>query len=227
MTWAFGKANREVGTGETGPDQEYVALDRRERRIQWYMLASLIMGAILGAAGGGFADQVPDWLLSIYDPYIFMVLATVVGWNAASFGWSLVNGALAAFGGMVGQLIVSVAVHGIAPFEGLAGGATGLNILLFALVALGPLAYLSTREDRWGILASGITAGLILGEGVEELVQFGYGQPYPGWQVAVTTSALLAAVIVLVFRRRTLHRLWALLVAVSYSGSYGALVLAL
>ncbi|GIH24294.1 hypothetical protein Aph01nite_26040 [Acrocarpospora phusangensis] len=227
MAWAFGKMNRDRGTGEFGPDQEYLALDRRERRIQWYMLASLFMGAFLGGIGGGVADAVPGWVLSIYDPYIFMALAVIVGWHAASIGWSLVNGTLAAFGSLVGQLISSVAVHGISPFEGLAGGASGLNILVVALVALGPLSYLGRRQDRWGVLATGMTAGVILGEAAEEIVQLVEGQPYQGWQAAVSTAALLALTVVAVFRRQALHRLWALTVAVTYSGSYGALVLAL
>ncbi|MEO3853349.1 hypothetical protein [Acrocarpospora sp. B8E8] len=227
MAWAFGKAKRDGRAGEIGPDQEYVALDRRERRIQWYMLSALILGVLLGGLGGSLADRVPGWALSIYDPFIFMVLIVVVGSQAVSFGWSLVNGALAAFGSLVGQLIASVAAHGISPFDGLAGGAGGLNILLLALVALGPLSYVATREDRWGIAAAGLAAGVILGEAAEELVLLANGQPYQGWQAAVATSVLLAGVILLVFRHEALSRLWALLVALTYSGSYGALVFAL
>ncbi|WP_214106376.1 hypothetical protein [Acrocarpospora catenulata] len=191
------------------------------------MVASLVVGALIGGLGGGLAEIVPEWVLSIYDPFIFMALTVVVGWNAASFGWSLVNGALAAFGSLVGQIMASVAVHGLSPFDGLAGGASGLNVLLLALTVLGPLAYLANRTDGWGVVACGMTAGVVLGEAVEELVHLLHGQPYQGWQWAVGTGFALAAVILLVFARRAAARLYALLVAMAYSSSYGMLALAL
>ncbi len=218
MVWAFSRSKH----GPLGPEQEFIALDRRDRRSQWYLVAALVGGALVGFIGAGLAGAAPFWIMAVYDPYMIMVLAVIVGAGAAGFGWALLNSCMAAFGALVGQITAGSAIHHDAPFAGLGTAPGGIVVGLAIIALLGPLGYGATRCDRVGGVCYGLTAGVLLSMTAEELLVLSDEWPY-----ALTTSAVLWAGFLLLFRRRLGDRVYGAVIGLAYSAGYGLVLQAL
>ncbi|WP_030450896.1 hypothetical protein [Herbidospora cretacea] len=212
MVWAFSRSRH----GPLGPEQDFIALDRRDRRSQWYLLAALLGGAVVGFVGAGLSAAAPYWFMAVYDPYLIMVLAVIVGAGAAGFGWALLNSSMAAFGALVGQITAGVAIYHDAPFAGLGSAPGGLVAGLAIITALGPLSYGATRCDRVGGLCYGLASGLLLSMAAEELLAL-----TEEWPFALATSAALGIGFLLLFRRRLADRLFGVAIGLAYSVGYG------
>lgn len=218
MVWAFSSRKH----SPLGPEQEFIALDRRDRRSQWYLLVALIGGLVVGFVGAGLSSSAPFWLMAVYDPYLIMVLAVIVGAGAAGFGWSLLNSSMAAFGALVGQITADSAIHHEQPLGGLGSAPGGLAVGLAVIALLGPLGYGATRCDRLGGVCYGLTAGVLLSMTAEELMAMTEEWPY-----ALSASALLWAGFLLLFRRRIGDRIFGAVVGLAYSVGYGLVLQAL
>ncbi|WP_066364932.1 hypothetical protein [Herbidospora mongoliensis] len=218
MVWAFSRSRH----GPLGPEQEFIALDRRDRRSQWYLLVALAGGALVGFIGAGLSGFAPIWMMAIYDPAVIMSLAVIVGAGAAGFRWALVNSGLAAFGALVGQITASSAIHHDLPFDGLGSAPGGLAVGLTIITLLGPLGYGATRCDRAGGVCYGLTAGLLLSVCADEMLALSDQWPY-----ALATSLALWVAFLVLFRRRFVDRLIGAAVGLAYSVGYGLVLQAL
>ncbi|TKK85003.1 hypothetical protein FDA94_27885 [Herbidospora galbida] len=195
---------------------EFIALDRRDRRSQWYLLAALLGGAVVGFVGAGLSGRAPYWFMAVYDPYVIMALAVIVGAGAAGFGWALLNSSMAAFGALVGQITAGSAILHDAPFAGLGSAPGGLVAGLTIITMLGPLSYGATRCDRVGGVCYGLASGLLLSVAAEEMLALTEEWPY-----ALAASAILGMGFLLLFRRRLADRLLGAVLGLAYTVGYG------
>ncbi|GAB1824655.1 hypothetical protein [Herbidospora sp. RD11066] len=212
MVWAFSSRKH----SPVGPEQDFIALDRRDRRSQWYLLVALVGGALVGFVGAGLSGSVPFWFMAVYDPYMIMVLAVIVGAGADGYRWALLNSSMAAFGALVGQITAGSAIHHDAPFAGLGSAPGGLVVGLAIITLLGPLGYGATRCDRVGGLCYGLTAGVLLSVTAEEVLGLTQEWPY-----ALSASAILWAGFLVLFRRRLADRIYGAVIGLAYSAGYG------
>lgn len=84
-------------------------LDRWERGVLRHMLLALALGLAAGAAGGALHAAGLSDLAALFDPYVYLALAVLVGGAAAGPGWALLGALLAG----VGPVSSSIALGGL------------------------------------------------------------------------------------------------------------------
>jgi hypothetical protein len=212
---------------------EFAAYDRGQRCIERHVLGAFLGGLVVGLVGILAEGRGPQWLGQLYDPYMYLGLALLVGASAAGFGWALLTTFLASLSMIVVTLGGSVLrgepdIGGV----GVGGSAAGLNWTLCLLVGLGLLAYVTRRSDGWGDLAAGLIGALLLADVVDRATPgFIHSDPafLPGPAPVV---GALSVVLVLVLRRGVAGRVRALALAavlvglftIGVAGSLGAWV---
>ncbi|MBT2234082.1 hypothetical protein [Nonomuraea sp. NEAU-A123] len=192
---------------------EFAAYDRRQRGIERHVVAAFVGGVAVGLIGILAAGRVPQWLGQLYDPYMYLALALVVGASAAGFGWALLATFLAALSMIVAATGGSL-LRGQTDLGAVADGpAAGLNWALVLLVGVGLLAYVTSRTDIWGDVAAGVVGALLLADTVDRATPgFINSEPafWPGPAIAI---GVLSVVLVLALRRSMAGRVRALALA--------------
>ena len=187
---------------------EFAEYDRRQRGIALHVVAAFLGGMTVGIIGIVASGRVPLWLGQLYDPYMYLALALVVGASASGFGWALLATFLAALSMIVASLGGSV-LRGGADL-GFAGGPIGLNWALVLLVGLGLLAYATSRTDRWGDVAAGVIGALLLADTVDRATP-GFLESESGfWPGPAIAIGVLSVALVLALRRSRAGRVRAL-----------------
>jgi hypothetical protein len=189
---------------------EFAEYDRRQRCIELHVRAAFLGGLVVGLIGILAAGRVPQWFGQLYDPYMYLALAVVVGASASSFGWALLTTFLAALSMIVTTLGGSV-LRGGTDLGALAGGsAAGLNWALALLVGLGLLAYVTRRKGGWGDVAAGVIGALLLADTVDRATP-GFLDSEPAfWPRPAIAIGVLSVVLVLALRRSMAGRVRAL-----------------
>ncbi|MEU4228252.1 hypothetical protein AB0F17_28495 [Nonomuraea sp. NPDC026600] len=208
---------------------EFAEYDRRQRGIALHVVAAFLGGMTVGIIGVVASGRVPQWLGQLYDPYMYLALALVVGASASGFGWALLATFLAALSMIVASLGGSVLRGGtdLGPVAG--GPAIGLNWALVLLVGLGLLAYVTSRTDRWGDVAAGVIGALLLADTIDRATP-GFLDSEPAfWPGPAIVIGVLSVALVLALRRTMAGRaralaLSAVLTAPFAVGVTGALV---
>jgi hypothetical protein len=184
--------------------------DRRQRGIERHLLAAFLGGLAVGLVGMLTSGLGPQWLGQLYDPYMYLTLALVVGASSAGFGWALLSTFLAALSTIVAAMGGS-ALRGHSDLGGIGGGAASeLNWTLALLVGVGLLAYVTRRRDGWGDVAAGVIGALLLADVVDRATPgFIDSEPafWPGPAIAI---GVLAVGLVLALRRSMGGRMRAL-----------------
>ncbi|WP_433375279.1 hypothetical protein [Streptosporangium sp. CA-115845] len=180
------------------------------------MLLALFVGILLGGVGALLVYG-PTLPYAIYDPYAYILLATVVGRTAAGFGWAVLSSVLAAFGVLLSLLTATLFEPGdwLTRFGG--NGAT-MNLTIVNLVTLGVLAYLAKRPGRWGALAAGGAVGLALFEGIDKMMPG--PEHVPGFWPWGTAVVIVFALGMLVSLARGRERACSALVALALGAFY-------
>ncbi|MFD1547919.1 hypothetical protein [Nonomuraea guangzhouensis] len=189
---------------------EFAAYDRRLRCIEQHVVASFLGGLAVGLIGIFASDRMPQWLGQLYDPYMYLALALVVGASAAGFGWALLTTFLAALSMIVATLGGNMLRGGtdISPVAG--EPAVGLNWALVLLVGVGLLAYVTSRTDIWGDVAAGVIGALLLADTVDRATP-GFIDSEPAfWPGPAIVIGVLSVALVLALRRSMAGRVRAL-----------------
>ncbi|MEU4831899.1 hypothetical protein [Streptosporangium sp. NPDC023615] len=170
---------------------DFVAGDRRDRAILRHIVLSLFAGMSLGGVGALLSSG--SALLSVlYEPGAYVLLVVVLGRTAAGLGWAVLSSVLATFGTVLSTLLASGFTSGAWPTN-LGTGGTAMNLTIANLVAVGVLSHLARRHDRWGDLAAGGAAGMVLLGGIDRVVPGG-AEHVPGfWPWGALVTVLLAA----------------------------------
>ncbi|MFI6484088.1 hypothetical protein ACIBH1_39620 [Nonomuraea sp. NPDC050663] len=198
---------------------DYAEYDRRQRGIERHLLITFLGGVVLGLVG----MVLPASLTDAYDPYAAIALAVAVGMTASGFGWALLTSFLTAAAGVVSTMGLGTLL-GTADFNTTAGGAIGLNVLLVLLVAVGLLAWVTRRNDRWGDLAAGGISALVLTDVIDRSTA-GFVDFEPGfWPWPGVLLALLAVGSVFLTRKSLPAALRALAVAAIITGGFVAVL---
>lgn len=199
----------------------YAEYDRRQSGIQKHLLITFLGGLVVGLVG----MFLPEPVASVYDPYAYLALAIAVGATASGFGWALLTSFLTAASGAVSSMGIGTFL-GTADFLTTAGGAVGLNVLLVMLVALGLLAYVTRRADRWGDLAAGVLCAAILSDLIDRITPgfVDYEPEFWPWPALLIGALAVASVFLLRPGRAAAFR--ALAVAAVVAGAFAAAVAA-
>ncbi|WP_219470772.1 hypothetical protein [Nonomuraea rhizosphaerae] len=199
---------------------DFAEYDRRQRGIERHMLAAFLGGLAVGLVGMLTAGRGPLWLGQLYDPYMYLVLALLVGASAAGFGWALLGTSLAALSTIVAAMGGS-ALRGGSDLGVIGGDAAGtLNWTLALLVGLGLLAYVTRRRDGWGDVAAGAIGTLLLADVIDRATP-GFIDSEPAfWPGPALVAGVLSAALVLALRRSWGSRLRALAMAAVLAAAF-------
>lgn len=205
---------------------DFAEYDRRQSAIQRHVVLAFLAGLAVGALGMAISGLASDLVGEFYDPYAYLALAIVVGATATGFGWALLTTFLAGTSMLVSAMGGS-AVLGQSDFEVIGGGhAAGLNLLLVLLVAVGLLAHVTRRSDRWGDLAAGAITGLLLGDVIDRATP-GFIDSQPGfWPVPAVMIGTLSVALIFVMRGTAAGRARAAVLATGVAAVIAALALA-
>lgn len=198
---------------------EFAAYDRRQRCIERHVLGAFLGGLVVGLVGILTASRGPQWLDHLYDPYMYLGLALLVGASATGFGWALLTTFLASLSMIVVTLGGSM-LRGAPDIGGVGGSAAGLNWTLCLLVGLGLLAYVTRRPDGWGDLAVGLIGALLLADVIDRATP-GFIHSDPAfWPGPALVAGALSVVLVLALRRSMAGRVRALALAAVLAGLF-------
>lgn len=189
---------------------EFAEYDRQQRCIEQHLRAAFLGGLVVGVIGIFASGRVPLWLGQLYDPYMYLALALIVGASASGFGWALLTTFLAALSMIVATLGGNMLRGGsdLGPVVG--GPASGLNWALVLLVGLGLLAYVTNRTDRWGDGAAGVIGALLLADTLDRATP-GFLNSEPAfWPGPAIVIGVLSVALVLALRRSMAGRVRAL-----------------
>lgn len=101
------------------PDRaDYRDLGRWERRILRHMLLALALGLGAGTAGGLLHIAGLAGPAGFFDPYVYLVLAALVGATATGPGWALLGTLLLAVGPVSSATVVGGLLGGVDPQHG-------------------------------------------------------------------------------------------------------------
>ncbi|MBB2912288.1 hypothetical protein FHS43_003568 [Streptosporangium becharense] len=181
------------------------------------MVLSLFVGMALGVLGAllVYGPSLPH---ALYDPYAYVVLAIVVGWTAAGFGWAVLSSTLATFGSVISLMAASIFEVG-AGFPSLGTDGAATNLMIFTIASIGVLSYLAKREDLWGDLAAGAAAGLAVLDGLDKSLPGGPDHVPGFWPWGTLTVSVLGLGTILTLRRGR-RRICSALVALAIASSY-------
>ncbi|MEV0588172.1 hypothetical protein [Nonomuraea sp. NPDC050310] len=199
---------------------DYAEYDRRQRGILRHLLTAFLGGVAVGLLGLLPSGQ----LASLYDPYAYLALIIAVGATASGLSWAALAVFLAATSSVVGTMGAG-ALQGDFDLNSVGGDATGLNVLVVLLVALGLLGYASRRADLWGDLAAGAISALLVSDVIDRASK-GFLDYEPGfWPWPAAGLAVLSLCLPLGLRRTVGGRLRALGVALALSGLFALALL--
>ncbi len=190
---------------------DFAEYDRRQRSIERHVLAAFGGGLVVGLGGMLLSGAGPAWLDRVYDPYAYVALTIAVGVTASGFGWALLGTFLAAVTTLVAAMGAS-ALRGRFTFDVIDGGAAGLNWMLFMLVGLGLLAYVTRRNDHWGDITAGVVGGVLLADVVDRATPGFIETEEAFWPGPALAVGILSVGAVIALRRSTGARLCALAV---------------
>ncbi|MEO3872383.1 hypothetical protein ABGB18_26520 [Nonomuraea sp. B12E4] len=197
--------------------RDFAEYDRRQRGIERHLVAAFAGGLAVGLAGVLVAGQGPGWAGQIFDPYVYLAVALVVGASASGFGWALLTTFLAVVS-MLAAAIGASAFGGMAPFTVVGGSTAGFDWSTLAPIAVGLLAYVTRRDDLWGDLAGGAVGAALIAHVVNRVApELDAGEQvfWPGPAVAV---GLLTVVLVSALRRNARRRVRALAMSALFAG---------
>ncbi|HEY9521714.1 MAG TPA: hypothetical protein VIR33_00635 [Thermopolyspora sp.] len=177
-------------------DEDYQALERRDREIIRHLVISLAAGIIFGMIGTVIHVNGLTALDTVFDPYVYFVLIIIVGHTAQGLPWAALSSILAALGPVSPALIgLDLTEHAATH---LGDAVSEFDLLLVLLFVYGMGAYLTRRPDRWGDVAAGLMFGVLAADLVHRVT---YERHEPSawfslWNVVVgiTLLVLLAGV---------------------------------